>query len=133
MPKPTASRPKAAPASTAVSSAAAGGAATRADTRVAKATIEQRYLSALQQAIARHRFYPKAARQDGIEGTVTLSFVIEADGRITGVQIASASGSALLDQAGLETLARLGRFRPIPPELGRDRWPLRVPIRFGLR
>lgn len=97
------------------------------------AEVEQRYLSALQQAIARHKFYPQAARRGGVEGTVTLGFVIEADGSITGAQVATASGSPLLDEAALETLARLGRFRPIPEELRRERWPLRVPIRFALR
>ena len=137
-PKPAAAdRAESRPGSTAsVATAAIGttaGKAASGPDPLATATIEQRYLSALQQAIARHRFYPSTARRDGVEGTVTVLFTIQADGRITGAKVAAGSGSALLDEAALETLSRLGRFRPIPAELQRERWPLRVPIRFALR
>lgn len=97
------------------------------------AGLESRYLADLQRAIAGHRFYPSAARRRGLEGTTTLHFVIESDGRLTGVRVVDGSGSALLDDAALETLARLGRFRPIPAGVERSRWPVQVPIRFGLR
>ncbi|MEA3276474.1 MAG: energy transducer TonB, partial [Pseudomonadota bacterium] len=97
-----------------------------------KAAAEAGYLAELQRAIARHRFYPRKARRDGLEGVVRVFFVIEADGRITGVRIAGSSGSKLLDEAAVKTLNRLGRFKPIPGEIGRKRWPLRVPINFAL-
>jgi TonB family protein len=49
------------------------------------------------------------------------------------VRVARSSGDRDLDQAAIESLYRLGRFRPIPLELGRDRWPLSVVIRFNLQ
>jgi protein TonB len=93
---------------------------------------ESRYLAELQRAIAKHRYYPARARRRGIEGTVALSFVIDADGRIGEIRIADGSGSEVLDDAGLQTVQRLGRFKPIPKSIGRNRWALRVPIRFAL-
>jgi protein TonB len=59
--------------------------------------------------------------------------VIQADGRITDVRVAKSSGSDSLDNAGVRTLENLSRFRPIPAELGRSRWMLRVPISYALR
>jgi protein TonB len=108
------------------SSRSTGGGAERQGTA-------SRYLAELQQAIARHRFYPRHARRRGLEGEVAISFVIQADGRITDVRVAKSSGSDSLDQAGVRTLKDVGRFRPIPEELGRSRWVLRVPISYALR
>jgi protein TonB len=107
------------------SSAAGGGAAQQA--------AASNYLAELQAAIARHRFYPREARRRGLEGKVAISFVIQADGRITDVQVARSSGSDSLDEAGIRTLEDLGRFRPIPKGIGRSRWTLRVPISYALR
>jgi protein TonB len=98
-----------------------------------KKAAERRYLDELQRAIARHRYYPPKARKRDIEGSVTLYFVIHADGRIGDIRVARSSGSRLLDDAGLRTLERLGRFKPIPNSIGRSRWPLRVPISFALK
>jgi protein TonB len=111
---------------TAGASRSAGGGAERQG-------AASRYLAELQQAIARHRFYPREARRRGLEGEVAISFVIQADGRITDVRVARSSGSGSLDNAGLRTLEDLGRFQPIPEELGRSRWMLRVPITYALR
>jgi protein TonB len=59
--------------------------------------------------------------------------VILADGRIRNVRIDKGSGHGSLDQAAIETLKRLSVFKPIPQEIGKTRWPLRVPIRFALK
>lgn len=94
---------------------------------------ESRYLREVQRAIANQRRYPALARRRGDTGTVVVSFVVERSGRITGVGIAKGSGSATLDSAALDTLKRLRRFKPIPEAIARNRWPMRVPIRFSLR
>ena len=94
---------------------------------------ERAYLTALQRAIARHQRYPASARRHGQTGVATLSFVIEADGRLSQIRLAQSSGHESLDQAALQALARLGRFDPIPKSIGRSRWSLRIPIRFDLK
>jgi protein TonB len=94
---------------------------------------ERAYLAELQRAIARYQHFPDEARRDRRSGVVAISFVVQADGRIQQVAIARSSGDPILDQAAMNALGQLGRFKPIPAEIGRHRWPIRVPIRFDLR
>ena len=42
--------------------------------------------AAFNQYMAQHVRYPKVATENGVEGTVTVKFIVEADGRITHVQ-----------------------------------------------
>ncbi len=139
-PPGTASAP--APAPSAPPSASQGGhagplgAATTGDeaySAAARARAEGGYLAELQRAIKRHQRYPDQARSEGREGSTTLTFVLLADGSFEEVKVARTSGDRELDRAAIEALKRLNRFRPIPLEFGRRRWPLSVSIRFDLR
>ncbi len=98
-----------------------------------RAQAEAAYLAELQRAIKRQQRYPEAARHRGAVGTATLTFVLQADGRIDRVQIAKSTGDTELDQAAVQALNQLGRFKPIPLAIGRGSWTLRIPIRFDLR
>jgi len=93
---------------------------------------ERRYLEGLRRAIAAHKFYPDSARRRGQEGVVRVFFVIEEDGAITGIRVAGSSADPGLDQAAMEAVQRLGRYKPIPPAFDREEWALEVPIRFAL-
>ncbi len=128
------SRPSAAPAmSTRARPAAApepkGGQVASRD----RANVEGAYLAELQRAIKRHQRYPEQARRAGREGRTSLTFVLLADGRFDEIKVSRSSGDRDLDRAAIDTLDRLGRFRPIPLEIGRGRWPLTISIRFDLR
>jgi protein TonB len=59
-----------------------------------------------------NRDYPKAARQAGVVGAVTVHFDVRADGGVENCRVVTSSGSALLD----ETTCRLieARFRYVP-------------------
>lgn len=94
--------------------------------------VEGEYLKALLAAIARAQRYPERARRQGKSGAAVVSFVIQADGSLSAIRLARGSGHPELDQAALESLNRLGRFKPIPPGLNRSHWPIQVPIRFRL-
>jgi protein TonB len=87
----------------------------------------------VQRAIARKRQYPQKAKRRGETGTVVVSFVVERSGIITDIRVAKSSGSATLDKAAVDTLKRQRRFKPIPEAIGRNRWPMRVPIKFALK
>jgi protein TonB len=95
--------------------------------------LETRYLAELQRAISRNRYYPKKARRNKLEGKVTVTFVLRKDGRLTSIGLARGSGHSALDEAALQTLRRLGRFKPIPDAIGRSQWKLRIPINYALR
>ena len=103
------------------------------DSSSGRAQAEGAYLAELQRAIKRQQRYPEAARDRGAAGTATLTFVIQADGRIDRVQVAKSAGDSELDQAAVQAINRLGRFKPIPSVIGRGSWTLRIPIRFDLR
>ncbi len=100
---------------------------------VAGDTSERDYLIALQQAIARHQKYPMEARRREQTGIATVAFVVREDGRLDQIRLATSSGEPALDRAALDAMRQLGRFKPIPLSIGRQSWPLRVPIRFALK
>jgi protein TonB len=55
--------------------------------------------------------YPEQARQQGIEGTVTLKLTVTASGRAQNVSVSRSSGNRLLDGAAVAHL-RKARFSP---------------------
>lgn len=91
------------------------------------------YLSGLVVALDRNKRYPRQSRRRREEGTVTIGFVVERSGTLAGLQIIESSGSPRLDRAALATVEELRRYRPIPDELQRTRWPITLPVRFQLR
>lgn len=121
------------PAPAVASPVTPGGGTGRAADSASVAAVEGAYLRGLQQAIARNRFYPPGARREDVTGVVTVAFTVQGDGRLGDIRVAKSSGSEVLDQAALETLRRLGSYKPIPAGTGRTRWPVRVPIVFNLR
>lgn len=107
---------------------------TESSQRSAKALreIEQSYINALVSAIERHKRYPLRARKKGYEGEVLVLFTVLRDGTISKVGIGSSSLRVILDRAASKAVRDLGRFEPIPPQLDRDYWEFRVPIRFAM-
>lgn len=59
--------------------------------------------------LERHKRYPPQAR--GEQGTASVAFTIDREGRVSAVHIARSSGSAALDE---ETLAMIRRSQPLP-------------------
>lgn len=96
------------------------------------AELRSGYLSALRSAIAANKYYPDSARRRQEQGMALVAFVLEADGRIHRVQVDTSSGFAAIDEAAVAAVERLGRFQPIPRELQRERWELKVPISFAI-
>lgn len=64
---------------------------------------------------------------------VELHFTVQRDGEVLDARIGRSSGHAALDQAVLAMIERAVPLPPFPPEMGRDRIDLVVPIRFFLR
>jgi protein TonB len=89
--------------------------------------------TALATHLGRFKRYPTAARSRGEQGTATVAFTIDRDGRLLSSRIVQSSGSSLLDD---ETLAMLARAQPMPkpPITAPDSaLSLVVPVRFGIR
>ncbi len=94
--------------------------------------IEQSYMDDLVAAIERHKRYPLRARKKGYEGEVRVLFTVLKDGTIANVEIVSSSHWSILDRAASRAVLDLGRFKRIPPQLGRDQWEFQLPIRFAM-
>lgn len=75
--------------------------------------------------------YPPMARRNGIEGQVVLSVNVSQDGKPLSVDVASSSGSRLLDEAALEAVQRW-RFVPARQFGLPIKAHVAVPIRFQL-
>jgi len=75
--------------------------------------------------------YPRRARRDGIEGTVTLKVLVTAAGTPGRVEVETSSGSRVLDRAALDAVKA---WRFVPARRGDeavDAW-VRVPVAFRL-
>jgi protein TonB len=80
--------------------------------------------------LARHKQYPADARNSGSQGVASVSFSIDAGGRVTSVRLARGSGIASIDREVQAMVRRASPF-PAPPD-GRGR-SFTVPVRFNLR
>jgi protein TonB len=90
------------------------------------------YLRSFRQRVLESLAYPLAARRQGLAGTVELHVWLEPSGRVRDVQVARSSSHALLDEAAVETVRRLGPV-PFPESLPRRPLLIRLPLVFELR
>lgn len=76
--------------------------------------------------------YPKEARENDIQGTVYLSFIIDTSGNVTQPRIARTSGSQILDDASLEHLRKMPKWQPGRQRGEAVRVEMTAPIKFKL-
>lgn len=62
--------------------------------------------------------YPASAIRDQVQGTSTLSFDIDAGGRIQNCRVSGSSGSSLLDDTACKLVTRRGRYTPAKDQNG---------------
>lgn len=106
---------------------------TTASTRPSKAQIT--WQSRLFAHITRYKRYPRMARSKRQQGTVSVNFTINAQGRVSSKRIVKSSGYPLLDQ---EVLDLLDRAQPLPKPpadvlKGKTARTITIPINFNLK
>lgn len=79
-----------------------------------KGDIGADWMSALNDWVNQHKYYPEQAAAQGQQGSVQIEFTVDRQGNVTGLRMLSSSGSNFLD------LAWLGMFKgvklpPFPP------------------
>ena len=84
---------------------------------------------ALVARLDRFKRYP--AQAHGTEGVASLAFTIDRNGNILNSQIATTSGSAVLDAEVLALVKRAAPFPPPPAEVADTDLSFVVPIRFS--
>lgn len=77
--------------------------------------VRQRYFSTLLTHIEGHKYYPRSARNRGIEGSIQISFRLLANGSISGL-IAS-GGSLILRRAAKNSVTDALPLPLCPPEI----------------
>ncbi len=87
----------------------------------------------LRDALERLKQYPALARARRQTGRVEVGFTLRKDGAIENSHIEKACQFELLNEAALQTVRRLGRFKPIPDEISAGNWNVVVPIEFRLK
>lgn len=72
---------------------------------------EVRWEQMLLEHLARYRQYPHAARSRNLQGTVSVRFRVDANGRVLSYDFAQSSGHSVLDRATRQMIARA---QPLP-------------------
>lgn len=87
------------------------------------------FLGEVREAVLSNLEYPRQARRMRKEGTVTVQFVVSADGAVSGIQIHEASGHELLDREACMAVARAASLWGRPGRTVR----IRMPVVFTLK
>jgi protein TonB len=113
------------------SAARSGGAGGGGRAQTAGNAAASAYRAKVAAQLKRKRFYPSAARRDRLTGSATVSFTLNASGRVTAARVVRSSGKRILDEAAIEMVRRASPYPPIPPGLG-STITIQAPIAFDL-
>tara|TARA_R100000322_G_scaffold168572_2_gene138651 strand:- start:688 stop:972 length:285 start_codon:yes stop_codon:yes gene_type:complete len=91
------------------------------------------YLAKLNQHLARYYSYPRHAQRLGLEGTATVKFTFDREGRLVARSVTDPSGHQRLDQATLDMLRKADPLPAVPDDIEGDRLTLSLPVQYLLR
>ncbi len=74
------------------------------------ALTRARVLTHLRQDLTQYFYYPRLARRNNMQGTVTLGFAISRKGQIHNIRVVRSSGHAILDMAAEDALGKLEKL-----------------------
>lgn len=89
-------------------------------------------MEAFYKFLAQQMHYPKEALENGIEGRVVVSFVVEGDGRLTHFEAIS-SPSPLLSNEAIRVMRQMPRWNPAKRKGRNVRCQYNVPVMFRLK
>ncbi|GAB2186016.1 energy transducer TonB [Roseibium sp. LAB1] len=80
--------------------------------------------------LRRAKRYPREAKRQRLEGTVSVSFTILSSGAVSGIRVTLSSGHPVLDQAALDMVRRAAPMPKFPDDIRVARMNMQVPVRF---
>ncbi|VAW57951.1 hypothetical protein MNBD_GAMMA11-1442 [hydrothermal vent metagenome] len=86
----------------------------------------------LNNELAKHFYYPKAAQRKNRQGRVILAFTINPDGLIENIHIDKSSGYSTLDTAAIKALNKIDASKDFARALNGHNTELTVPINYRL-
>ncbi|MBN4061938.1 energy transducer TonB [Bacteroidales bacterium AH-315-I05] len=87
---------------------------------------------ALEKFIRKHLKYPSRAKEMGISGTVYVNFVVDVDGGIKNVKIATAIFPDL-DEEAIRIMNLMPKWKPGKRQNKKVKFGLRLPVKFSLK
>ncbi len=90
------------------------------------------YIKSLREAIERNKTYPLISKTKGEEGTAIISFRITKDGIINNINVNNSTSFGKLDEAAINAIKKVGKFKDIPSDLDDEYLDISVPINFKL-
>jgi TonB family protein len=101
--------------------------------KVGKASALKLYEAEVRSMIERNKSYPAMSKRLGHKGTVVVAFTLQKDGSIINLRIAKPSRFDRLDEAALDAVKKVKRFKPFPDEEGfGETMELSVPLNFKI-
>ncbi|MDH5361109.1 MAG: energy transducer TonB [Gammaproteobacteria bacterium] len=88
--------------------------------------------SQIKTRLSEHFEYPFIARRKGYQGTVTLSFRVQANGSLKDIQVARSSGYGILDRSAIRALLKIRKLENIETWLQGDDFFMQLPVRYRL-
>lgn len=101
-----------------------------AKTAMATAATSREWRIKVARRIHEFQSYPDNVRQRGFEGTVQVSFTVDAAGAVVSKRVLKSSGDRELDQEGLDAVQRASPFPAPPPNASRT---FTAPFAYRLR
>jgi protein TonB len=91
------------------------------------------YAEELRARIDELKLYPAIAKSRHQTGRVEVGFTLrKGDGAILNAHVVKSSEYDRLNEAALQTVTKLSKFKPVPDELSKTDWDVIVPIDFRL-
>jgi periplasmic protein TonB len=90
------------------------------------------YMQEIRSKIEANKFYPTVSRRMGQTGIVVVAFTLLKDGSIMDLHVHKSSQFERLDASAMEAVKKVGRFNPIPHEVGETQLDITVPLKFYL-
>jgi len=91
------------------------------------------YRMRLREKIHEALIYPRASKNLGETGQVTVKVSVLRDGTIADIKIAAPSAFERLNTAAMDTVKKVARLDPFPPSYASAQYSALVPIDFSLR
>lgn len=91
-------------------------------------------MAALNQYLSENIRYPQLAKENGIEGKVFLSFVVEKDGSITDIEVLRGiHGGKMCDDEAVRVVKAMSKWSPGKQRGKPVRYSFKLPVQFTLR
>lgn len=104
--------------------------ATNTSDKGVEADLKNQYFSDLKAHIEQHKHYPMISRRLGQTGRVVVAFTLHEDGTLTNIHLHQSCPFERLNVAALDAVKSVGKFKPIPKEIGDQFLDIQVPMEY---